>query len=263
MKRWQLSLISSTPTRLKAGARGPVAATLYNGSLPLHCVFDPGTAACGTRFHGHIFHSYYSPLKTRLFILIERLLARFCTDQIIVVSEHSAARFAKPIRVGRPEHSELSVGVDLEEFAGSDGEFREDLGIAPDELTVGIVGRLVRLKKSRDVVGRCRAHGEASGEPARPVHSSSSATVHLRGDLSSSPPAGIVREMMFAGFREARDTNSGIGPVVLTSLNEGTPLTLIEASFVVGLSPHGGWRGCRCDGPAPGDPRRFTVWITG
>ena len=65
----------------KAGTVGRTAALLYK-------LLTPG--ARKTRivhtFHGHVFHSYYGRLKTKVFIAIEKLLARLATDKIIVIS---------------------------------------------------------------------------------------------------------------------------------------------------------------------------------
>ena len=51
---------------------------------PRHC--SPVYPVIVHTFHGNIFDGYFSPAKTRLFLAIERFLARF-TDRIIAVSK--------------------------------------------------------------------------------------------------------------------------------------------------------------------------------
>src|SRR5437764_2106084 len=58
----------------KAGTLGRVAALLAGAPAIFHT------------FHGSVFDGYFSPAKTRLFLMIERILARF-TDRVITVSD--------------------------------------------------------------------------------------------------------------------------------------------------------------------------------
>ncbi|HYO88411.1 MAG TPA: glycosyltransferase, partial [Candidatus Limnocylindrales bacterium] len=54
----------------KAGFVGRVAARLAGTPVVVHT------------FHGHVFHGYFSPAKTRIFLLLEQFAARL-TDTII------------------------------------------------------------------------------------------------------------------------------------------------------------------------------------
>ena len=71
----------------KAGTVGRVAGLLYRWLTPAVLLGRPRVCRFVHTYHGHIFHSYYGPLKTRLFVTIERILARLGTDRIIVISE--------------------------------------------------------------------------------------------------------------------------------------------------------------------------------
>ncbi|NOT47187.1 MAG: glycosyltransferase, partial [Acidobacteria bacterium] len=70
----------------KAGTVGRAAAFLYRWLTPSALIGKPRKLAVTHTFHGHVFHSYYGPLKTRLFVFIEKILARFATNKIIVIS---------------------------------------------------------------------------------------------------------------------------------------------------------------------------------
>src|SRR5215218_2637371 len=66
----------------KAGTAGRIAARLAGVPIVVHT------------FHGHTFHSYFGPLKTRLFLEIERTLAR-ATDRIVAVNERQRGEIAE------------------------------------------------------------------------------------------------------------------------------------------------------------------------
>ncbi|WP_089718109.1 glycosyltransferase [Candidatus Entotheonella palauensis] len=72
--------------KAKAGAVGRVAAWLYKWLTPSALWLKPRPCTIVHTYHGHVLHSYFGPLKTRLFLMIERLLAKL-TDHIITVSE--------------------------------------------------------------------------------------------------------------------------------------------------------------------------------
>src|SRR5580765_5376916 len=70
----------------KAGTVGRTAAFLYRWLTWRTLIGKPRRVKVVHTFHGHVFHSYYSPAKTRVFLFIERLLAKLATDRILVLS---------------------------------------------------------------------------------------------------------------------------------------------------------------------------------
>src|SRR5437016_6220098 len=66
----------------KAGAVGRVAGLMYRWLTPATLAGKPRKCWFVHTYHGHVFHGYYGPLKTRLFLAIERWLARLATDRI-------------------------------------------------------------------------------------------------------------------------------------------------------------------------------------
>ena len=218
--------------KAKAGAVGRVAAMLYKWLTPSALLLRPRNCRIVHTFHGHIFHSYYGPAKTRMFILVERLLARFCTDQIIVVSEQQRLEICETFGIGRPgQFRVVPLGLDLEELDDRQGEFREQFGVTRDEVAIGIVGRLCEVKNHAmllEVAARIAARSDGGTLPARFVIIGDG---HLRADLErQARELSITDRVVFAGFHEdATSLYADLDMVVLTSLNEGTPLTLIEA----------------------------------
>src|SRR5262249_26265432 len=95
----------------------------------------------------HIFHSYYGKVKTRIFILIESLLGRFCTDKIITISQQQRREIADILGIKQAKKFRvIPLGLDFSELENRQGALRKEYGIAKDEMLIGIVGRLCEVK---------------------------------------------------------------------------------------------------------------------
>ena len=117
----------------KAGALGRLAAALAGGKKPV-VVHTP---------HGHVLYGYYGPVKTWLFRLAERILAR-CTDYFIALTP-GEMRESVAAGLGRAgQWRVVHSGVDLKPPAVP--AHKRDLGIAADEIAVGTVARLEPVK---------------------------------------------------------------------------------------------------------------------
>src|SRR5918998_3033861 len=101
----------------KAGTVGRVAGLLYKWLTPSALAGRPRACRFVHTYHGHIFHSYYGPWKTRLFLWIERALARAVTDRVVVISPQQLAEINGQFRVGRPEQfAVIPLGLDVHAF---------------------------------------------------------------------------------------------------------------------------------------------------
>jgi glycosyltransferase involved in cell wall biosynthesis len=241
--------------KAKAGATGRVAAWLYRWLTPSALWFRPRSCRVVHTYHGHIFHSYYGRAKTRLFLAIERLLARWATDRIVTVSEQQRTEISDQFRVGRAEQFRVvPLGLDVDEIGSETGETREtgeksrkgqrgegsetgekgasrslraEYSIPENVPLIGFVGRLCEVKNLPLLLEVAKWVTEQS-VPARFLLIGDG---HLRASLETqAQKLGLTDIVLFAGFR--RDVLSLYGEMdiaVLTSLNEGTPLTLIEA----------------------------------
>ena len=100
----------------KAGTLGRVAGTMYRWLTPGTLIGRPRQLRIVHTFHGHVFHSYYSARKTRIFLAIERILARV-SDRIIVLSDQQLDEINSRFRVGRRERFAIvPLGIDVEQF---------------------------------------------------------------------------------------------------------------------------------------------------
>jgi glycosyltransferase involved in cell wall biosynthesis len=215
----------------KAGTVGRVAGFFYRWLTPGTLVGRPRSCKFVHTYHGHVFHSYYGRSRTRLFLAIERLLARLVTDQLIVVSEQQGAEIGNDFRVGRQGQIKVvPLGLDLSVFAdhaSRRARFRDELGIDSETVLVGIVGRLTEIKNHAMFLNSIARLKDREPKIRFVVIGDGS----LRGSLEQQARSlGLQSQVIFTGGR--RDPEyfyPALDIVALTSLNEGTPLTLIEA----------------------------------
>jgi glycosyltransferase involved in cell wall biosynthesis len=216
--------------KAKAGAAGRLAATIYKWLTPSALWLKPRPCRVVHTFHGHIFHSYYGAWKTRIFIVIESLLARFCTDAIITISEQQRQEIAETLRLKNYRKFQvIPLGIDFDEVSAEPCELRHEYGWGDEETLIGIVGRLCEVKNQAMFL-------QAAAQVLQSLPGSNLRFVvigdgHLRPALEGlARQLGLAEKVIFTGFRkDAARLYSSLDLVALTSLNEGTPLTLIEA----------------------------------
>lgn len=193
-------------------------------------------------FHGHVFHSYFSKFKSNTFVQIERYLAKRSTG-IIAISEQQKSELANIYKICPEDKINIiPLGLDLDKFQVDQKtkrrEFRNKYHIHPEEIAIGIIGRIVPVKNHSLFVAAAKKVLERTKQPVKFI---------IVGD-------GDMREQMEQDFkaaginycyypkdkREATATCTswqtdmdvvlaGMDIVALTSHNEGTPVSLIEA----------------------------------
>ena len=211
----------------KAGTIGRVAGFFYRWLLwkDLKMVHT---------YHGHVFHSYYGKRKTALFLFIERSLARL-TDKIIAISAQQKAEINEQFGVGRTEQFEVvQLGIDLTPFAESEAKksiLRAEIGAERDEILVGFVGRLTEIKNLPMLLKAAQIYEEQKRADFPKLKFVIVGDGHLRESLEAEADSLGVRDaVLFLGNRSDADVfYAGLDVVALVSLNEGTPLSLIEA----------------------------------
>ena len=215
----------------KAGTVGRAAAFVYKWLTPGTLVGRPRRVRVVHTFHGHVFHSYYGKRKTQLFILIEKILARLVSDKIIVITPQQFREIHADVGVGRSEQfTVIPLGIDLSKFRANDlerDEFRREFRVSPATLLVGFVGRLTEIKNIPMLVEAAKQYFDAEDAPDAKFIIVGDG--HMRGELQElAGPLGD--RIIFAGNRDDLGcVYAGLDVVGLTSLNEGTPLSLIEA----------------------------------
>jgi glycosyltransferase involved in cell wall biosynthesis len=230
----------------KAGTVGRCAGLLYRWLTPSTLWGRPRPCRFVHTYHGHVFHSYYGATKTKIFLAVERTLARF-TDRIIVISRQQLEEINGRFGVGRASQFRVvPLGLETSIFADWHARrkpARARFGVSDDEtLVVGIVGRLTEIKNHKMFLdaaallkGRLASEGmdrpAAEGDGATRVRFIVIGDGHLRLDLETHAAAlGLADDVTFTGtLDDPENFYAALDIVALTSLNEGTPLTLIEA----------------------------------
>jgi glycosyltransferase involved in cell wall biosynthesis len=182
-------------------------------------------------YHGHVLEGYFGPAKARVYLELERALARV-SDRLIGVSQATVDDLVR-LGVAPPEKFQvLPLGLDLDRFAelgpGLRSESREELRIGTDEILLVFVGRIVPIKRL-GLLLQATATARASDPRLRLV---------VVGDGDERPQLerqavelGIADDVRFLGYRrELRPVFAAADVAVLSSDNEGTPVSLIEAA---------------------------------
>ena len=204
----------------KAGAVGRVAALLAGNARPGVIVHT---------FHGHVLRGYFGRAGTALFRFIERRLARR-TDALVAVSPQVRDDLVAMGVAPRSQFVVVRLGIDLIPRVRSDADpadTRRVLGIASDRFVIAWFGRMTAVKRTDDlllVLERLRWRGV-------------DALLLLVGDgidrvrmEERAKALGLARHCLFVGYqREVARFYAVADAVVLTSENEGTPVTVIEA----------------------------------
>ena len=217
----------------KAGTVGRIAAFFYKWFTPGTLIGRPRRVKIVHTFHGHVFHSYYGAAKTKLFLLIEKILAKFATDRIIVITGQQFEEIHQRFGVGRRDQfSVIQLGIDLTSFAGADqkrGLLRKELSAADDEIVVGFTGRLTEIKNIPLLLEVASQVKMSTDRPKLRFVIIGDGNLRQEFELKAKE-LGVSEAVTFLGNRhDVADLVPGFDIIALTSRNEGTPLSLIEA----------------------------------
>jgi glycosyltransferase involved in cell wall biosynthesis len=205
----------------KAGAVGRIAALLAGDARPPVIVHT---------FHGHVLRGYFNPALTAGFRLLERMLARVATalvavspevrDDLVALGVAPASKFAV-VRLG----IELDERVDYAEEERK--ATRRLLGIPPDAFVVGWIGRMTAVKRTEDIARTLQALVERGVDGYLCLVGDGPDRTRLERRMHE---LGVAKRCLFVGYQEnvARFYDA-MDVLLLTSVNEGTPVSVIEA----------------------------------
>lgn len=214
----------------KAGTLGRLAAFSCNVPVVVHT------------FHGHVFHSYFGAFRTSVFKVIERQLAKH-TTAIIAISDKQKDELAKLHKIAPAEKIKvIQLGFDLDRFRENieqkRASFRKQYNVDDDEIVIGIIGRLVPVKNHalflqairyvlNNTAKKVRAFIIGDGEQKSAIIEQAKIFKldYIEGSQSSDKAA-----LTFTSWILDVDwALAGLDILCLTSFNEGTPVSLIEA----------------------------------
>ena len=210
----------------KAGVLGRLVGILLRTPILVHT------------FHGHVFHSYFGKFKTKLIIRIERFLAKR-TSKIIAISQIQKNDLVNIYKIA-PEHKVevVNLGFDLNRFRTQQKEkresFRQKYKISDDTIVISIIGRLVPIK---DHILFIDAIAQLKQLTSKKFISFIVGDGDLKKDLVSHAKhkglkvdKGSKSDIIFTSWiKETEYVFAGSDIIALSSKNEGTPVSLIEA----------------------------------
>lgn len=177
-------------------------------------------------FHGHVLEGYFASPVQKAFIALERSVGRR-TDALVAVSEEVRDSLLA-LGIGSPERFHvIPLGFDLSPFlsvSGRTGALRRTLRLPPDVPLIGIAGRLAAIKDHATLLRAMRGLPDA--------HLAILGDGEKRSDVEAAiKDFGLEQRVHMVGWRlDMAECIADTDVVVLTSRNEGTPVSLIEAS---------------------------------
>jgi glycosyltransferase involved in cell wall biosynthesis len=199
----------------KAGLLGRVAARLAGVPVVIHT------------FHGNVLQGYFGRSRSLLFLTLERILARLST-KVISISPQQTAELTR-LRVAPPDRIvEIPLGFDLAPFfAAGAGTLRRELGLADDVPLIGTVARLVPIKGVDVFIDSAALVAAERTDAMFVIVGGGELAAALRERAAHS---GLAERVRFLGWRaDIASILADLDVFVLSSHNEGTPVSVIEA----------------------------------
>lgn len=212
----------------KAGAIGRLAAIHCQVPIIIHT------------FHGHVFHSYFGKLKTGFYKIIERYLAKHSTA-IIAISNKQKQELSEVFHIAPNEKIHVvPLGFDLTKFTQNKEknrkEFRAKYHLQDNQIAIGIIGRLAPIKNhnlfiesiaylKKNQVTHFKAFIIGDGDTRDSIIEACK-TNHVTWSNNPSEHVDVIFTSWITNVEWALH---GLDIVTLTSLNEGTPVSIIEA----------------------------------
>ena len=176
-------------------------------------------------FHGHLLHGYFGKMKRNLIVVIESILA-FFTDALIAVGEKVRDDLLK-VHVGNNEKFHVvGPGLELTEIPSRSVAI-ERLGISKARFTVTWIGRAVEVKAPHrvlEIAQMCKSR-------KLDIRFLFVGNGPLEDQLKKSALSQDLNVNFLGWHSDIEEILSISDLVILTSLNEGTPVALIQAQM--------------------------------
>lgn len=210
LKRIKPDIVHTHTT--KAGLIGRIAAFICKTPVIIHT------------YHGLNFEGYFGSFFSKVSVILERLLAKIST--YLITLAHSQERELKNLNIGIPsQRLIIPLGFNFQE--NDQLSLKEKFNIPEYHTIVAIIGRLAPIKNHDAFIEIAR----------RVVNINSNFTFLIIGDGERKQELQLLIEkqnlqknIIITGYIENMlDYYKDIDISLLTSLNEGTPVTIIEA----------------------------------
>lgn len=213
----------------KAGLLGRLAAAQQNVPVIVHT------------FHGHVFHSYFNPALTNIFIQTERWLAKK-TSALIAISPQQKHELIHQYKIAPAEKFiVIPLGLDLKKFSENKlakrNLFRQKHNIPENIIAIGIIGRLAPVKNHQLLIDAVKTLKQQTNKTFEIIIIGDGETrnqlkeyIIQSGMTYRENPQQTPADFYFTSWIKEMDTAyAGLDIVALSSRNEGTPVSLLEA----------------------------------
>ena len=199
----------------KAGLLGRCAAFFLRVPIKIHT------------FHGHTFHGYFSIWKSHFFLFFEKILSRI--SHIIVISPKQKKEIVFFLK-SPPSLLLIPLGLPLHDLSEKPETLtlRQEFNIPDSAIVVGWVGRFVPIKNIFMILHIAKKIISQRND----VFFTLIGDGELRSRIEEWTSQEHLKDrILLLGFRsDLRNIYHSIDIATLTSLNEGTPVSLLEAS---------------------------------
>ena len=228
LKQYKASIVHTHGS--KSGLLGRLAAKYIGVKVIVHT------------FHGHLFHSYFNSLGTWLLLQTERALAKI-TTHIIALSYKQKNELLQVYKIADDTKIHVvPLGIDEQKFVQQDlskrENFRAKFHLKENDIAVGIIGRIVPIKNHQLFIKI--AEKVITNNQYQNIYffivGDGAGMQNLMNDLDKknitySPKNNNSRIVFTSWVEDMIWAYYGLDIVMLTSLNEGTPLSIIEAQL--------------------------------
>ncbi|MFM7682810.1 MAG: glycosyltransferase [Bacteroidota bacterium] len=204
------------------------------GAIGRKAAFDCKVPVVVHTFHGHVFHSYFGKFKTEIFRRIEKRLASKSTG-IIAISEQQKKELSEKYRITEKNKIEvIPLGFDLDTFQvdidRKRKETREFYSLNDNQIAVAIIGRLAPIKNHKlfldsiEIVNR-----QTTKKPVFFIVGDGETRKEIELQIEKIKTNQPIEIRLTSWIQDIKTFNAGMDIICLTSNNEGTPVSLIEA----------------------------------
>jgi len=215
----------------KSGFLGRVAAWVCKVPVIVHT------------FHGHFFHSYFSKNISRFIAAVERRTGKITTAAVALSIAQKKELVEEYKILPASKIAIIPLGFAYEANNNQSylrNAFRNKYGLQNKDIAIAIIGRIVPIKnhlffiqvikeiRSSNVSSRAAFFIIGDGQLRKQVEDELSKQQILFNHEKITRESRVVFTSWITNINEVMN---GLDIVTLTSLNEGTPLSIIEAQF--------------------------------
>ena len=204
------------------------------GALGRKAAFDCKVPVVVHTFHGHVFHSYFGKFKTEVFRRIEKRLASKSSG-IIAISDQQKNELSEKYAIANKNKIEvIPLGFDLNPFQ-VDLEIkrqktRNKFNLTDDQIAVAIIGRLAPIKNHKLFLDSIEiVNQQTTKKPVFFIVGDGETRNELELQIEKIKTNQTIDIRLTSWIHDIKTFNAGMDIICLTSNNEGTPVSLIEA----------------------------------